>query len=193
MDHRKSISRRTLPWRQAVIGLGGNVGPVPHTFVQALAALQDDHTHIYALSSLYRTVPLVKSHGIKPVPMHNDTPVHPYYYNAACLIMTQLGVHTLLRRLRHTEHLFGRIRSYEWAPRTLDLDLLMYASMHCAHKRLTLPHPGMVHRPFVLYPLRDLQIAQPWAPYSLTVMQALSSCHEAASFIYDRQLSWCVK
>ncbi|PUA18297.1 2-amino-4-hydroxy-6-hydroxymethyldihydropteridine diphosphokinase [Glaciimonas sp. PCH181] len=127
----------------AYIGVGGNLGDaraqVENAIVQ-LGALP--HTKLSAQSSLFRTAPIESS---------GDD-----YVNAVVRIDTQLDPHALLQALQDVEHNFGRERPYLNAPRTLDLDLLLYGTTTIADATLTVPHPRMVQRAFVLIPLLQI-------------------------------------
>ena len=83
-------------------------------------------------------------------------PGQPDYINAVALIATTLEAHELLDRLQALEHQHQRIRQQHWGPRTLDLDLLLYADQRIGTERLTVPHPHMSERSFVLYPLAEI-------------------------------------
>ncbi len=129
----------------AFVGLGANLGDAPATLawaVQALAALP--LTHVVAASSLYHTAP----QGCEP-----DS---PHYFNAVAQLQTQLSAPELLKALQELERQAGRQRPYRNAPRTLDLDLLLYGEAHIASAQLTVPHPRMHQRAFVLHPLAEI-------------------------------------
>jgi 2-amino-4-hydroxy-6-hydroxymethyldihydropteridine diphosphokinase len=96
-----------------------------------------------AVSSLYRTAPIDSS---------GDD-----YINAAARIHTSLDAEVLLQTLQAIEQAHGRERPYRNAPRTLDLDLLLYGDQIIASPTLTVPHPRMTERAFVLIPLLELQ------------------------------------
>jgi 2-amino-4-hydroxy-6-hydroxymethyldihydropteridine diphosphokinase len=82
--------------------------------------------------------------------------VQPDYYNAVVKLQTGLSPHALLDALHAIEVAQGRERIERWAARTLDLDILLYDDLQIHDERLTIPHPGMAQRNFVLYPLRDV-------------------------------------
>lgn len=135
----------------AYIGLGANLGAAQQTLRQASQALdQIPHTRLTALSRLYRSAP-VDAQG-------------PDYINAVARVQTQLSPLALLEALQTLEQTHGRVRSYRNAPRTLDLDLLLFGQESIQTPRLTLPHPRMHERAFVLLPLAEiapgLQLAQ---------------------------------
>lgn len=128
---------------QAYIGLGANLGDAQNTVKLAAEQLADTKgISSLQLSPLYRTAPLDSS--------------GPDYVNAVAALRTSLDAHTLLDVLQAIEQQHGRERPYRNAPRTLDLDLLCYGDQHIATPRLTVPHPRMHLRAFVLQPLFDL-------------------------------------
>ncbi len=95
-------------------------------------------------SSLYRTPPM------GPAPQ-------PDYINAVAALDTRLSAHALLDELLTIERAHGRIRDGQrWGPRTLDLDILIYGELTLSDARLTVPHPGIAERAFVLLPLAEL-------------------------------------
>ncbi len=131
------------------IGLGSNLksnfGSSVDTLYSAFLAL-DNHSNITLIthSSLYGSKP----HGSQD---------QPDYVNAVAKIETSLEPLELLDALQHIENIHNRIRTEQrWAPRTLDLDLLLYADQVIESGRLIVPHPRMTERPFVLYPLDEI-------------------------------------
>lgn len=125
------------------IGLGANLGDTTATLdraEQALAALPG--THLVAASPRYRSAPLQAS--------------GPDYLNAVVELVTDLEPAALLAALHGIEAVQGRRRPYPNAPRTLDLDLLLYGQREMDTKTLRLPHPRLHERAFVLAPLLDL-------------------------------------
>ena len=127
----------------AYIGLGANLGDARQTIQHAAQQLAKiDGVSDVTLSALYRSAP-VDSSG-------------PDYINAVASLRTQLAPEDLLDALQDIEQRHGRERPYRNAPRTLDLDLLLYGDQHINTSRLTVPHPRMHLRAFVLRPLLDL-------------------------------------
>lgn len=101
-------------------------------------------TQLIAVSALYHTSPM-------------GPPEQPAYVNAAAKLHTRLSALALLDQLLAIERRHGRERTGpKWGPRTLDLDLLLYGNQVIDHPRLSVPHPGIAERAFVLIPLRDL-------------------------------------
>ena len=135
------------------VGLGANLGDAPATVQAALEALcRLPGTRCLARSSLYRSAP-VDAQG-------ED------YINAVAQLQTKMLPAALLKALQAIEARFGRERPYRNAPRTLDLDLLLYGDRRIATPLLTLPHPRMHERAFVLVPLAEIapDLAQPVPP-----------------------------
>lgn len=127
----------------AYVGIGANLGDAQANVLDALRrlALLDGST-IIETSGLYRTAP-VDSSG-------------PDYINAVACIDTAFDPFELLKALQDIERAHGRERPYRNAPRTLDLDLLLYGDQQIATDTLTVPHPRMHERGFVLAPLAEI-------------------------------------
>lgn len=127
----------------AYIGIGANLGDAQDTVRQAIARLgQIPATQLQRASSLYSSAPIDSS---------GDD-----YVNAVAAITTSLSANDLLLALQEIEQAFGRERPYRNAPRTLDLDLLLYADQQIATAQLSVPHPRMTERAFVLLPLLEI-------------------------------------
>ncbi len=127
----------------AWVALGANLGDAEDTVRRALRALDElPHTRLAAKSSLYRTAP-VDATG-------------PDFINAVAEIRTRLEPMELLAALQAIELAEGRERPWRNAPRTLDLDLLLYADQTLDTSVLTVPHPRMNERAFVLVPLAEV-------------------------------------
>lgn len=129
----------------AYVGLGSNLGqPVLQIRrgYEALAALPE--------SRLVAESPLYKNDAVGPTPQ-------PPFVNGVAEIETALSPHELLNALLETERAMGRMRDgSRWGPRTIDLDLLTYGDCEIDDENLTLPHPEMSRRRFVLLPLSDI-------------------------------------
>lgn len=133
---------------RAWIGLGSNLDDPLAQLRRAVAALAAlPSSQIAAVSPAYRN-PALRLPG-------DDTP-QPDYCNAVVGIDTTLAPLTLLDALQAIELQQGRTRDTRWGARTLDLDILLYGDETLATTRLTLPHPGMHARLFVLQPLADV-------------------------------------
>ncbi|MDQ6961966.1 MAG: 2-amino-4-hydroxy-6-hydroxymethyldihydropteridine diphosphokinase [Mariprofundaceae bacterium] len=129
------------------VALGGNMGQVLEHFCAAILALQAADQAITALSRLYRSHP-------------QGGPPQDNYVNAVLALQTKRSPESLLQLLLDIEQHSGRIRLEHWGPRTLDLDLLAYGQHVQNSPFLSLPHPRMHQRNFVLFPLCD--IAPDW-------------------------------
>jgi 2-amino-4-hydroxy-6-hydroxymethyldihydropteridine diphosphokinase len=131
---------------EAFIALGGNIGDVRATFDAAIAMLCDDAAvTLKARSSDYRTPPW----GVTD---------QPPFINAVIALSTALSPHALLARAQERERALGRDREHEsrWGPRPIDLDLLAYDDLPLHDATLTLPHPHLFERAFVLVPLAEI-------------------------------------
>jgi len=134
-------------WQPAYVGLGSNLDGPREQVQNALSALaQVPRTQLVVSSPLYRTVPLTTGDAAQPT-----------YVNGVAGLLTQLSPEELLGELRRIEQELGRPPARErWAPRRIDLDLLVYGRQTRATETLTVPHPGIGTRDFVLYPLADI-------------------------------------
>jgi 2-amino-4-hydroxy-6-hydroxymethyldihydropteridine diphosphokinase len=131
---------------EALIGLGGNVGDVPNTFDRAVTLLcQENDILLRACSSDYLTPPW----GVKN---------QPSFINRCIAVETELAPHDLLSRAQTIESALGRERAKEnrWGPRPIDIDLLAYGDLILQAPDLTLPHPRLFARAFVLAPLAEI-------------------------------------
>ena len=127
----------------AYVGLGANLGDAQQALEEALAALARlPGSRLLRSSRVYRSAP-VDAAG-------------PDYFNAVAQVDTTLTAPGLLAQLQAIEQAAGRERPFRNAPRTLDLDLLLYGSARIDSPLLTVPHPRMRERAFVLLPLREL-------------------------------------
>lgn len=128
----------------AFIGIGSNLD---NPLLQVQTALRElaeiPETRLLLSSSLYRTPPM-------------GPPGQPDYINAVVELATALGPIELLDQLQALEATHGRVRDIHWGPRTLDLDLLLYGNQAIATARLSVPHPGIAERPFVVLPLAEI-------------------------------------
>jgi 2-amino-4-hydroxy-6-hydroxymethyldihydropteridine diphosphokinase len=132
-------------WQPAYIGLGSNLSDPAAQVRQALRGLAGlPQTLCVAVSRLYGSRPLGPAS-------------QPDFVNAVAGVLTQLPAVELLRQLRQLEEQAGRpaVREH-WGPRVLDLDVLVFGRQQRSGTELILPHPGVVERNFVLYPLADI-------------------------------------
>lgn len=144
---------------QAFIGLGANLGDAQAAVLSALAALAAlPGTRLQGRSSLYRSAP-VQAQG-------------PDFINAVAELATTLAPLALLDQLQALEQAAGRERPYRNAPRTLDLDLLLYGDARIELPRLSVPHPRLAERAFVLAPLAEIAPGRVPAAQLQAVLQA---------------------
>lgn len=128
----------------ALIGLGGNVGDVVETMQRALDTISGhDLCEVAAVSRVYKTPPW----GVTD---------QAWFFNACAEIITSLGPEAFLDLLLKIEISEGRVREKRWGPRTLDLDIIAYGDAEIDSDRLTVPHPRMTERAFVIVPLMDI-------------------------------------
>ncbi len=131
---------------EALLALGGNLGPVRETFDRALAMLCDDgNVQLVARSSDYTTPPW----GVED---------QPPFVNRCVAVETKLTPPALLERTQAIERALGRDRSRErrWGPRPIDIDMLAYDDLVIESEKLVLPHPRLFERAFVLVPLTEI-------------------------------------
>jgi 2-amino-4-hydroxy-6-hydroxymethyldihydropteridine diphosphokinase len=132
-------------WQPAYIGVGSNLEDPRAQVLAAFGKLGElPRTRLVLTSRLYRSRPL------GPL-------AQPDFINAVAGLLTQLDSSSLLDQLHAIESAMGRPAEHQhWGPRTIDLDLLALGCERRSDARLTLPHPGIVGRNFVLYPLADI-------------------------------------
>lgn len=128
----------------AFVGVGSNLDQPVRQVTDALAELDGlPHSRVVKRSSLYRSAPVGYAQ-------------QPDFVNAVAQLETGISADRLLAELQEIEARHGRVRSFANAPRTLDLDLLMFEKLQSKTERLTLPHPRMHERAFVLKPLVEV-------------------------------------
>lgn len=128
----------------AYIALGSNMGNREQLLLSAISLI-DEHSSIKVnrVSGLYETDPVGYTE-------------QPPFLNMVLAVQTTLSPIELLRQLLAFEQQLGRVRQIRWGPRTIDLDLLLYDNVRMDQEELTLPHPRMMERAFVLVPLNDV-------------------------------------
>lgn len=128
----------------AYVGLGSNLAQPVQQVKTALAELAElPGSSLLATSSLYQSEPMGPSD-------------QPDYINAVAALETKLSPTDLLVELQALENRHDRVRQQHWGPRTLDLDLLLYADQQINSPDLSVPHPGLAERNFVLIPLYEI-------------------------------------
>lgn len=130
--------------QDAYVALGANLGDRESALNEAIRRLRaDPELEVLRISPAYETAPVG----------YTD---QPSFLNMALGLRTALGPVALLRRLLAIEQEMGRVRDIRWGPRNIDLDLLVYGEESIDTPELTLPHPRMGERAFVLVPLQDV-------------------------------------
>ena len=158
---------------RAWLGLGSNLGDRLDWLRFALRELSAvPGIEVVKVSSLYRTAPW-------GVAEQED------YYNAVVGIATDLSPEELLGELQRIENLSGRQRPYRWAPRELDMDMLLYDELVMETERLIVPHPRMKQRLFVLLPLSEIapELVLPTGE-KVTELMKSAACDQEAELLY---------
>lgn len=128
----------------AYLGLGSNVGDRERNLAEALRRLNASvHTAVTDVAPVYETDPV----GLTD---------QPRFLNTVCRIETALAADELLSVCLAIERELGRVRTVRWGPRTIDIDLLLYGNQEKDEPQLTIPHPRLTERAFVLIPLLDI-------------------------------------
>ena len=129
---------------RALIGVGSNIGLAAQNCKKAIALInKSESVNVTAQSSLYESQPVGKEN-------------QAWFVNATIEVCTKLGPEELLKFLLKIEQEFGRIRKEKWGARIIDLDILDFEGLIMDSKTLTLPHPEMTQRRFVLEPLSEI-------------------------------------
>ncbi|ALV26951.1 2-amino-4-hydroxy-6-hydroxymethyldihydropteridine diphosphokinase [Pannonibacter phragmitetus] len=148
---------------RAALGLGSNMGDPKANLAAAIARLDaSEGISVLAVSSAYRTPPW------GPIPQDD-------YRNICLVIETVLSPRDLLGRCLEIERELGRVRDVRWGPRIIDIDVLIYGGEQVEEEHLSIPHPRMGERAFVLVPLAEIW---PDAPIGggRSAAQALATC-----------------
>jgi 2-amino-4-hydroxy-6-hydroxymethyldihydropteridine diphosphokinase len=156
----------------AYIALGSNRGDREFNLLRAVAEIGKlPGCRVTGLSGFYETSPV----GVVD---------QPSFYNGVLRLATELPPRELLERLLHIEkEVFGRIRTVQWGPRPIDLDLLLYGSEIVEEEGLIVPHPRMAERRFVLQPLCDLAPGLVHPVLGQTVAQLLETLRSDESVL----------
>jgi len=151
------------------LGLGSNLGNRLLSLRSAVSGVANlPGTRVLKASSVYETEP----YGVKE---------QPEFLNAVLEIETKLDVDDLHRRLKAIEHEAGRIERTKWGPRELDIDILFFESQQVRTAALTIPHPGVGQRRFVLEPLAELSREFTDPETNMTVSEMLQRCTDRSS------------
>jgi 2-amino-4-hydroxy-6-hydroxymethyldihydropteridine diphosphokinase len=135
---------------EVLLGLGGNLGDPVATIEAALRRLKAEGVHVTRRSRWYRTAPW----GMTD---------QPDFVNICVAAETDLPARAFLTMIQRIETSLGRERKTPWGPRTIDIDILAYGNEHIDQPDLTIPHPRLTERAFVLVPLLDIAADYPIA------------------------------
>lgn len=128
----------------AFLSLGSNLGDRAATLAAALGALEaTGDVHVVRRSAIYATAPVGRTD-------------QPEFYNLVAQVDTALEPEMLLERCQEVERGLGRVRTERWGPRTVDVDIVLYDRRTIRTARLTIPHPELTNRRFVLEPLLEI-------------------------------------
>lgn len=158
------------------IALGANLGPRRETFDQACQLLTEVGVQVVRRSRLYYSRPWGREN-------------QPWFLNGAVAVCTHLRPLEILSRCLWVEWRLGRRREVHWGPRRIDLDLLFYGDLRVETPQLTLPHPGIGARDFVVAPLIDLELPPPHAVAPLGWEKLLAAIPESQRAI-ERAMPW---
>ena len=165
-----------MPKNNVFIGIGSNIGERLHHLQEAVDRLSGlDDTTVSAVSSIYMTEPVGESEQNR-------------FYNGVLQLETSLPPEKLRRQCKTIEQELGRPDAYpRWSPRVIDLDILLYGNAIIKTDTLSIPHPELHCRKFVLIPLLD--IANPQHPaLQQTILQLLESCSDRSVLIKTREV-----
>ncbi len=146
----------------AYLGLGSNQGDSETLLAAGIEQLPD----VVATSGVYRSASV-------------GGPTQPPFLNLVAHLRTRLDPHALLAACQAVEAAAGRVRTVRWGPRTLDVDVLLYGAETVASPTLTVPHPAMYERRFVLEPLAEI------APQLVSAAQLAAVSHQACERVDD--------
>jgi len=125
------------------LSFGSNLGRRENNIQQALEELKNNSIKVLKVSSNYETEP-------------EGYTAQPKFINAAAEIATELKPQELLKIIKNIEKKLGRQKTFKWGPRLIDIDILTYGEQNIQEKELTIPHPLMKQRNFVLEPLKEI-------------------------------------
>lgn len=162
------------------LGLGSNLGDREGNIVEALRRLSE-RVSVERVSSLYETEPM----GYKE---------QPWFLNAVCEGETELDAEELLRFVKRIEEEMGRKETTRWGPRIVDIDILLYDDLILETPELTIPHPRLHRRRFVLVPLAELAPDLIHPLLGLTARELLERLKSAEQVrLFKPGGAWCMK
>jgi 2-amino-4-hydroxy-6-hydroxymethyldihydropteridine diphosphokinase len=136
--------------KMVILGLGSNLG-------DRLAHLRHALSHIKSIPDVQviRVSPVYISEAM--LPEHSPADWNVSYFNLAIACKTNLSPLSLLKKIKEIESTLGRKPAERWAPRVIDIDILTWNNETCSTQELTIPHVGLLERPFALWPLADIE------------------------------------
>ncbi|MEY3631404.1 MAG: 2-amino-4-hydroxy-6-hydroxymethyldihydropteridine diphosphokinase [Bacteroidota bacterium] len=152
---------------QLFLSLGGNLGNTREIFEGAYPLIEKKIGKISVYSSIYQT----EAWG--PIPQAD-------FLNQVLLVSTGLQPQACLGELLAIEREFGRERKERWGPRTLDLDILFYGDMIIAESDLSIPHPRIAERKFILAPLAEIAPSFTYPASNKTMLALLEECEDSS-------------
>jgi 2-amino-4-hydroxy-6-hydroxymethyldihydropteridine diphosphokinase len=167
--YRESYNRR-VAIGSTYIGLGSNLGDPEAQIERALSGLREHAVVVEEVSSLYRTEPV-------------NAPTDHWFVNGVVRVSSRYNPQQLLRMCHLIESAQGRERAIHNGPRTIDLDLLLVGSLVLRGKELTLPHPELHRRRFVLVPLAEIAPELTHPKLGLAMKDLLSQCEDTSAVI----------
>ncbi len=141
----KKIVKSSKKRHTVTIGIGGNIGNVKRRFDKLLLALQQNHNF-----HVIETSPLLKNPPFGFLEQDNFT-------NGIVILKTNLSVNDFFKSMQRLENRYGRKRSFQDAPRTLDIDIIFFDNQKINTKKLTIPHKDWSNRESVIIPLKQIQ------------------------------------
>lgn len=147
----------------AYLSIGSNIGDREKNCEEVITLLIKKNIKVIKRSSLYETEPW----GVKE---------QPKFINMAVEVETHLGPEELLRNLKEIEKDLGRGESIRWGPRVIDLDILFYDNLIINTPELTIPHPAIIERGFVLKPLSEIAPDKEHPIFKKSIKNLLSEC-----------------
>ena len=151
--------------KRLVLGLGSNQGDSIHFLHQAKYWISLHLGNIHRESSYYQTA----AWGMQD---------QPDFINQTLLVSTPFSPEICLEKCLYIEKLLGRFRTQKWGPRTIDIDILLYDSIHHNSNRLQIPHPHMHLRNFVMHPLAEILPNHLHPTLKKTMLQLQQQCND---------------
>jgi 2-amino-4-hydroxy-6-hydroxymethyldihydropteridine diphosphokinase len=160
------------------LGLGANLGDRGANLQMALGDLERWGVRVLRCSSIYETVPFLPKTASGVGSGSAGKTDQPDFYNLVVRVQTDRSPEDLLTVIHAIERSLGRVRREKWGPRPIDLDILFYGDLVVGHPELTIPHPHLAERRFVLVPLAEIAPAFVHPVFKKTVEELLKECSD---------------